>query len=232
MEINKSSYTIIALIMFSYEIGFAKQNETELNWNKTDRILPIYVQDSIQNFYKSIDMDSCMYFLYGKGINEDKENPDGIYSLKMLSSHSHTHLLIIYHSEVYIVKSINYGGIVAEFCRFAPKKNIDEAFLKETCLICFNYLLDEYQTTDEEKNIVFANKEDFISSLLFSKSMDKVYKVYMEIKSHKNIAEDLPFYILTKELDEKETIILLGLIGGYDFKQRNHSDQKGCSAAW
>jgi hypothetical protein len=64
MEINKSSYTIIALIMFSYEIGFAKQNETELNWNKTDRILPIYVQDSIQNFYKSIDMDSCMYFLY------------------------------------------------------------------------------------------------------------------------------------------------------------------------
>jgi len=219
MKINKLCYIIIVLILFPFEFGFAKRNEAGLNWNKTDRILPIYVQDSIQNFYKSIDIDNCMYFLYGKGINEDKENPDGIYSFKMLSSHSHTHLLIIYHSEVYIVKSINYGGIVAEICRFAKKKNIDEAFLKETCLICFNYLLDEYQTTDEEKNIEFANKDDLISSLLFSKSVDEVYKVYMEIKSHKNIAEYLPFYILTKELDEKETILLLGLIGGYDFKQ-------------
>ncbi len=221
MEINKFCYIIIVSIMFSFETGFAKRNETGLNWNKTDRILPIYVQDSIQNFYKSIDIDYCMYFLYGKGINEDKENPDGIYSFKMFSSHSHTHLLIIYHSEVYIVKSINYGGIVAEICRFAQKKNIDEAFLEKTCLICFNYLLDEYQTTDEEKNIEFANKDDFISSLLFSKSMDEVYKVYMEIKSHKNTAENLPFYILTKELDEKETILLLGLIGGYDFKQES-----------
>ena len=107
-----------------------------------------------------------------------------------------------------------------------------QSMSKEACLICFNYLLDEHQTTDDEKNIEFVNKDDFVRSLLFSKSMDEVYKVYKEIKSSKNIAEDFPFYILTKELDEKETILLLGLIGGYDFKQRNHSDQKGCSAAW
>jgi len=226
MEIKKFCYIITALIMFSFEIGFAKRNETELNWNKTDRVLPIYVQDSIQNFYKSIDIDYCIYFLYGKGINEDKENPDGIYSFKMLSSHSHAHLLIIYHSEVYIVKSINYGGVVAEICRFAQKKNIDEVFLKEACLICFNYLLDEYQTADDEKNIVFANKDDFISSLLFGKSMDEVYKVYKEIKFPQNIAEYLPYYILTKELDEKETILLLGLIGGYDFKQKSNEIER------
>ncbi|SED99418.1 hypothetical protein [Prevotella sp. lc2012] len=226
MEINKFCYIIIASILFSFEIGFAKRNETELNWNKTDRILPIYVQDSIQNFYKSINIDYCIYFLYGKGINEDKENPDGIYSFKMLSSHSHTHLLIIYHSEVYIVKSLNHGGIVAEICRFAKKKNIDEAFLKEACLICFNYLLDEHQTTDDEKNIEFVNKDDFVRSLLFSKSMDEVYKVYKEIKYSKNIAEDFPFYILTKELDEKETILLLGLIGGYDFEHESNEIER------
>ena len=106
------------------------------------------------------------------------------------------------------------------------KKNIDEAFLKEACLICFNYLLDEHQTTDDEKNIEFVNKDDFVRSLLFSKSMDEVYKVYKEIKSSKNIAEDFPFYILTKELDEKETILLLGLIGGYDFEHESNEIER------
>ena len=224
---NKIYWIAIVLLLFSFTTGHAKNKKVKLNWNKTDRPMPAFVRDSILTFYKSIDMDNCVFFLYGKGLHADKSSLDGIYSFKKFSSHSYAHLLVMYKNEVQVIKSVDCKGIVEEVCSYAQRKGIYHAFFKEMSLACFYYLIDELQAVYYRKNgpkvLDLSDRDKVINYIVLNTRKDLVYDIYMELRSTKNVEEELPNTIITKELDENETILLLGLIGGYNLAERNVS---------
>lgn len=212
-KMNNILYLIIVLLLYPIENCFSKDNNTVFNWNKTDRHMPAFVKDSIQNYFNSVGMEDYLFFVNGKGMIDDKNNIDGVYTFKRFSSHSSAHLMLIYHSDVYIVKSMNYGGVVAEICRYAYEKQMNDIIFKRICLDCFWFLANNYSERNNED--CFTN----IDSIIVSTKNSRVPGIYDELIVKNNIVNDIPFYILTKELDEKETIMLFGLLGGFNVEK-------------
>ncbi|MDO4161333.1 MAG: hypothetical protein Q4D41_12855 [Prevotellaceae bacterium] len=211
-------HIIIALLLIPFQAnGMTTQEKVKIEWNKTDRILPSNVQDSIIAFYNSIDKDGSVFVLSGNGINEDKSNTDGIYTFKALISHDPVRMLIIYNHDVSIVRSTHPMGVAAEVCRYAKAKGIDDNFFKEICKSCFNYFVDDYQTVElingKYNKVYFPNKEESLDYMIKNSNIELVYNTYNELKSKDNIKDELLYSILIKELNKEETILLLGLIG-------------------
>lgn len=205
------------LILFSFQLnGMIPRKKVTLNWNHTNKELPNFVHDSIQNFYKSLDKEG-LFFIYGEGINEDKNNIDGIYSCCFFSSHSRPHILIIFQNRICIIRGYDFEDIISEISRFVNNYGIDHNFFKQICLNCFEYLVDEYEPNwlqcKENPKVQNGNRTDVINYLWQNVNEEAVLKKYQKIKDSKDI-DIIIKNLLDLELNTEEKILLLGLIGG------------------
>lgn len=68
--IRYAELAILLILLFPC-VGIANRKKVVMDWNKTNKAIPIEVKDSIEQYYKSIGKDKCPFVLYGTGVSQD-----------------------------------------------------------------------------------------------------------------------------------------------------------------
>lgn len=225
---KKHIYTFAVLFLFSCQCqGQETRKYMVWQWNQTNKEMPQGVKDSICGFFRENHRDSIPFTLWGEGISEVKDSIDGIYQFRLFLTNQPKHLLIIYHSHIYIIKSIGASGFIAEMCRFIVDNAPERNFAQELFRVFYNSLFEEYEglikENDKYQTVSFANEKEKLE-FLWSKSRKKeVLNIAKKITEKKVVAIDFPYYILTKNLNDEEIILVLGMIANCNIP--NFSDQ-------
>ena len=182
---NKYIYTFVVLFLFFCQcLGQETRKYMVWQWNQTNKSMTQYVKDSICNYFNKNHQDSIPFTLWGEGVSEEKDCIDGIYQFRLFLTHQPTHLLIIYHSQIYIIKSIRVSGVIAEMCRFITTNAPEKRFTQELFRVFYNSLFEEYEGIIEENQkyqIVSFTDEKEKLDFLWSKARKKEVLISLHI---------------------------------------------------
>lgn len=218
MKNNVKNWLVLILILtISSNMVQSSRRKFIWNWNQTNKMMPQYVCDSINNFFKDGKNDGVLFTLRGEGLYSETNNIDGIYNFRAFLSHAPKYMLVICNSQVYIIRSLSAEGICAEISRFIKKTNINAVFTQKLYDKIYEFLFNEYEAVEIQNNrkqqTVYFNSADEKLMFIRKRANERnTIRVAEKIKNNKSDIEDLPYYIITEHLYEESLILLFGIL--------------------
>lgn len=206
-------FFVCSMFLFQNEV-FASKKKVVWKWNQTNKVMPQCVKDSISSYFKRYNED-YLFTMWGDGFSTDKKDIDGIYKFRLFASHQPMHFMIIHNNAIYIMECLTVQGIMAEMCRLIDTHKMDNKLSDEVYKFIYKTLLDEYESYDTETGVYnskfFCNEAEK-TNYLWLKSRKEIVIQLSEQMMDNSFINNFPYYIITKNLNEEECILILGII--------------------
>lgn len=214
---NTIRFLIVVFFSFFYcHSSLAGHKKFVWQWNQTNKAMPEYVKDSVNNYFMKQNRNGYAFTIWGTGVSADKKNIDGVYQFRLFVTHQPMHLMIIYQESIYIIESLTVPGIIAEMCRFIEKTKPDRHFCQNIYNVFYATLFDEYEACKIEDGkyipIYFNNEIEKQQHIKTLSRTDLILNLSAKMLENNSVVSDFPYYILTQNLNEEECILLLGII--------------------